>query len=129
MPPLPETASYALAVAGGAVCALVVTLLGVWLGFRIATRDAALLGRFATEAREARALAEAGEAGVKLLREEWDGYLEQIERKRARATTERVRADQKAEAAQAPPVEEAVPLEGKERRRAIQRALSRRAMQ
>lgn len=105
------------------------TLLGVWLGFRIATRDAALLGRFATEAREARALAEAGEAGVKLLREEWDGYLEQIERKRARVTTERARADQKAaETAQEPPAEP-VALEGKERRRAIQRALTRRALQ
>lgn len=116
----------ATAIALGAL--LVGTLSGIWLGFRICTRDAALLARFATEAREARALSEATASAHRVLREEWEATADQIERKRKQTAASASKAAQRderatatAEAAAAPPLHQLSP---RERRRLVQRRIT-----
>jgi hypothetical protein len=120
--------SHALALAGGAVALLVSVLLGIWLGFRICTRDAALLARFAQDARLARELAEVNAGAQRALREEWEAVSEQIERRRAQAAASASRA-QRASANVHPQAEEAPPpnaaqLSPRERRKLVQRRLT-----
>lgn len=114
-----------LALACTAAALLIGGLAGVWLGFRIVTRDASLLARFASDAREARALAsDAVSNGVKL-REEWETAFDQIERKRASAAAAASKAEARSKVASAEePSPPPPPLSGKERRRLLQRHLN-----
>ena len=107
--------SAALALAGTPLFVLAAVLAGVWLGFRICTRDAALLARFAVDAREARATAERIESAM-------EATLENVERKRASAAAAASRAEAKLREAAVP--EEAEPLTARDRRRAIARRLN-----
>lgn len=99
-------------------------LAGVWLGFRTVTRDAALLARFAVDAREARSTAERIEESV-------SATLESVERKRASAAAAASRAESKIAAAEAAAAAQQQPheqlngedLSPRERRRAIARRL------
>lgn len=114
--------TYVLALVGTALFAVGCVLIGVRLGFRVVTQDAALLARFATDAREARAIAESAADRV-------EATLESVERKRASAAAAASRAESKiaaAEAAAAAPAVEALngeELSPRERRRAIGRRL------
>lgn len=122
-----------VALVGAPLCLLAGSLGGVWLGFRICTRDAALLARFATDAREAAVMAEAAQRQGKQLQEEVDAVLDTVERKRrstasaaakndaalAALTAERAAPNGAAGAAYVPEQ-----LSGKERRRAIARRLN-----
>jgi hypothetical protein len=120
---------HVLALAGVPLSLLVGGLAGVWLGFRIATRDAALLARFAVDAREARATAEATQADGKQLREEWNTAWEQIERKRASAAASATRAERataQREAALVPAIDPES-LSPRDRRRLIARRANGRA--
>lgn len=120
-PPMFPGALSALALAstaGFALGALSGVLGGIWLGFKISTRDAALLARFAVDSREARATAERIEESV-------EATLESVERKRASAAAAASRADAKLRAVEeappeAPPEEELSP---RERRRNLGRRL------
>ena len=82
--------SYALGLLGALEVAAL--LGGIWIGFRICTRDASLLARFATDAREARMLSDLTSGQTRALREEWEAFAEHIERKRKQTTTAAARA-------------------------------------
>jgi len=101
-------------------------LAGVWLGFKISLRDAATLARVATEAEVAKRIAQSAEAASDALRAEWQDQFERLERKRASAAGAVARAGARANGAA--PEEQAPPPEGRERRKMLQRALSRGAV-
>ena len=121
-----------LAAAGIPLAVLVGVLAGCWLGFRVATRDAALLGRFATDAQAAKLLAEAAEAHGAALRDEWSAMFDRLEAKRrsaSAAVSKREQAEARAaaadEAAAAAEQAEPIPMEGRARRTALQKAMNR----
>ena len=113
-----------LAASGGAGALLA----GVWLGFRVTTRDASLLARFAVEAKEARLLGELTASQQKALREEWETFSESIERRRKSIGTAAARAERAAATAAAEPVlpAAAVPQSINDRRRAVARRMNGR---
>lgn len=115
---------HVLALASIPLSVLVGVLAGVWIGFRIATRDAALLARFANDAREARVMAEGADRRAVALGEEWDEAFERLESKRKSAAAAVSRREAKEEEA-AEPEGEVVPLEGRERRAELQRRVNR----
>jgi hypothetical protein len=113
-----------LVLAGASLALLLATLSGIWLGFRICTRDAALLARFAATAEEAKAIGRQAAADMLLLRDQVEAYVDQIERKRRTiaTTNQKVQEAEARAAAQqpaAPPEPQADDL--KARRRAIGR--------
>lgn len=117
---------YALALAGSGFALLGSVLAGIWLGFRICTKDAALLARFAAEATEANLAAKALSAEQRLLREEMEATAEAVERKRKSAAAAASKVKQ-AEEQRAAAVEGDAPMEqlsGRARRRAIGRMLA-----
>lgn len=103
-------------------------LLGIWVGFRVVTRDAGLIG--ALDKRVAQALTLSGDAKARcdMLAATWEEHLAELERKRAKAAAERQRAEQaqrKQEAHEEQPAQPAAPslddLSPRERRRALAR--------
>jgi hypothetical protein len=123
-----ETSWILLAVAGGSLAFALGLLLGVWIGLRISTRDAALLG--VLDRRVATALTKSADAETRAAQLEaaWVEQLERVETNRRRSAAERQRAEEaraKIEEANAEPAQTrgALPdaLQGAERRRAIAR--------
>lgn len=103
-------------------------LSGVWLGFKVVSRDAGLVGQL--DRRVAQSLTASSEAKARAdaLDATWADYLAEIDRKRNKAATERQRADQavaKAAEAQAdaPPADADGELSPRDRRRALARRL------
>lgn len=113
-----------LALAAAPLVLLLSTLAGVWLGFRICTRDASLLARFAGDAKDARLIAERALGSQTALREEWEATSDAIERKRAQTAAAASRAARAAAPAApedaAPPVQ----LSARDRRRLIGRRIA-----
>ena len=115
-----------LAAAALPLAAMLGLLAGIWLGFRISTKDAAMLARFATDASQARQVAERFESTASSLREEWADVLQRIETKRksAAASASTKEAAERRIEEQLQEQQPVIELEGRERRRAIQRRLS-----
>lgn len=115
-----------LAAAALPLAAMLGLLAGIWLGFRISTKDAAMLARFATDASQARQVAERFESTASSLREEWADVLQRIETKRksAAASASKKEAAERRIEEQLQEQQPVIELEGRERRRAIQRRLS-----
>jgi hypothetical protein len=113
---------WLLALTGTGSALAVGLLAGVWLGFRIVSRDAALLA--VLDKRVGDALTKSSEAAARaaLLEATWEEHLAELERKRKKAAAERQRADAKAEPeepeAAAAPAPELTP---RERRRQLAR--------
>ena len=119
--------SHVLALASAPLILLLATLAGLWLGFRICTRDASLLARFAGDANEARMLAEKALGSQAALREEWEATSDAIERKRASTAAAASRAKRDAAPAAPGTAEEATPpapLSARDRRRLIGRQIA-----
>lgn len=68
-------------------------LSGIWLGFRIVSRDAAMLATLDKRVGEALAYSSAAKARADLLEAQWADSVEEADRKRAQARAERQRAD------------------------------------
>jgi hypothetical protein len=68
-------------------------LSGIWLGFRIVSRDAAMLATLDKRVGEALAYSSAAKALADLLEAQWADSVEEADRKRAQARAERQRAD------------------------------------
>jgi len=99
-------------------------LAGVWLGFRVVSRDAALLATLDKRVGESLAYSSAAKSRADLLEAQWTDYLEDVERKRAKATAERSRAEKRAAPEEpAAPVDVAT-LSPRERRRLIARRVA-----
>jgi hypothetical protein len=101
-------------------------LSGIWLGFRICTKDAALLARFAATADEAKALGRQTAADMNLLRDQVETYVEQIERKRRTIATTNQKV-QEAEQRAAQQQQQQEPEPPADDLRARRRAIGRRA--
>ena len=120
---------YALVLALGGSALAVGLLCGLSVGFRVVSRDAALLA--VLDKRVAQALTASSEAKARadLLEATWAEHLEELERKRAKARAERQRADEAAARseekapADSPPPE--LDLTPRERRRQIARLAHR----
>ena len=97
-------------------------LSGIWLGFRVVTRDASLIAALDKRVGEALAYSSAAKSRADLLEAQWGDALEELDRKRASARAERQRADAAKGPKQQPEAEPLAPpvqLTPRERRRMI----------
>jgi hypothetical protein len=117
------TGSAVLALAGIPALMLCSVLAGLWLGFRLSIRDAALLASFAKDAQDARREAQAVAADHAALREEVSGVFESVERKRRSAAAAAAKVDQAQTRAAVPVIDEAT-LSPRERRRLVGRRMN-----
>lgn len=111
-----------LALAGIPALMLCSVLAGLWLGFRLSIRDAALLARFAGDAASAQREAVAVAADQRALREEVSGLLDSVERKRRSASAAAAKVDAARAQPDEPPVVEN--LSPRERRRLVGRRMN-----
>lgn len=121
--------SWLLLTLTGTGSALALGLLaGVWLGFRVVSRDAALLA--VLDKRVADALGKSSEAAARaaLLEATWEEHLQELERKRKKAAAERQRADAKA-APEEPETPAAAPIPEELTPRQRRIAIARQARQ
>lgn len=126
MPNAELVSPYWLVLAGSSAGLLTGLLAGLWFGFRIVTKDASLLARFATDAAESRQAAEEALGKLGVIREEWTEYLAQVERTRAKARAAQQRVEAKENEATPPGADElpvGADLSPRERRRLIGRQL------
>ena len=119
-----ETPSLlAFALAGTCLALLGSVLAGLWLGFRIASRDAATLAVTQRVADSALEGAQAAHRRADALEEAWEAQVQRVERKRASAAAAASRAEAATKDEEAP-APEPLPLEGRDRRRAIARSVN-----
>jgi len=119
--------SLALATAGGALALLLATLAGLWIGFRIAVRDSAMLASTAREAASAMVGAKAAMQRCDAMEEGWALQVQRVERMRASSAASASKAEQARERAAARETEDAAPpapADINDRRRAVQRRLT-----
>lgn len=130
MPNADLVSAYWLVLAGTSSGLLLGLLAGLWFGFRIVTKDASLLARFAVDSAEARRDANDALGKLGVIREEWQDYLAQVERTRAKARAAQQRVEEKEAKETAPDAGDQgdlVPdISPRERRRQLARQLSGR---
>jgi hypothetical protein len=126
-----EGPSLYLATAGTAVALLLATLAGLWLGFRIAARDAALLASTSREAATALHGAQKAMDRCDALEQSWEMQASRVERLRASLAASATKAEQAraraAEQAAQPAAPEPSELPIAERRKLVARRLNGRS--